>query len=411
MPGSARCHYCLHTLKNRGAVKRHIANTPACRKKWVDALGAVTVDTHEVDDPPPTLEPEPDRPVSPTPSSDDEMEIGDEFVAPVGDDSPSPEPLHPTQSRRATVEEVMDDDDPQNLNRFVDSFPGVDGEEGESEAGIPLRRAHTLFEQMRENQKREGDSQFSPFLGSDEWELASWLSKNVSQTATDEYLELPINKKAKLSFHNNRAFLQKIDDPVIENRSRSLFRLTRTFLLLLLPALYPFGDSTITGMDELSSQDVIQRDSDSDHDSDEEFTEKEMAEIPRGPWYYTKERFTTDLKEALKASAQYGVLVDCYAAPSFAAAMRYLARTAKFQHAFEHTAFGQVIQTGEIWWIVDGEMFTETEIKKFRHTYWDRLKLNATKPLWIVPFDSQPPTGRVLYDPMSIHIRLTRIKI
>ncbi|KAJ6540406.1 hypothetical protein B0H19DRAFT_1313055 [Mycena capillaripes] len=139
------------------------------------------------------------------------MDIGDDFVAPARVDSPSPERLDPTQSRRATVEEVMDDDDPQNLKRFVDSFPGIDGEEGESEAGIPLRRAHTLFEQMREHQEREGDSQFSPFVGSDEWELASWLSKNVSQTATDEYLELPINKKAKLSFHNNRAFLQKID--------------------------------------------------------------------------------------------------------------------------------------------------------------------------------------------------------
>ncbi|KAJ6564234.1 hypothetical protein B0H19DRAFT_1258700 [Mycena capillaripes] len=190
-------------------VKRHIANTPACRKKWVDALNAVTVDTHEGDDPSTILEPEPEQPLSPTPSSDDEMEIGDDFVAPARIESPSPEPLHPTQSRRAAVEEVMDEDDPQNSRRFVDTFPGLDAEEGESEAGIPIRRAHTLFEQMRENQKQEGESQFSPFVGSDEWELARWLSKNVSQTATDEYLELPI--KAKLSFHNNRAFLQKID--------------------------------------------------------------------------------------------------------------------------------------------------------------------------------------------------------
>ncbi|KAJ6585760.1 hypothetical protein B0H19DRAFT_926144 [Mycena capillaripes] len=140
------------------------------------------------------------------------MEIGDDFVAPARIESPSPEPLHPTQSRRAAVEEVMDEDDPQNSRRFVDTFPGLDAEEGESEAGIPIRRAHTLFEQMRENQKQEGESQFSPFVGSDEWELARWLSKNVSQTATDEYLELPIvSSAAKLSFHNNRAFLQKID--------------------------------------------------------------------------------------------------------------------------------------------------------------------------------------------------------
>ncbi|KAJ7478536.1 hypothetical protein FB451DRAFT_1453183 [Mycena latifolia] len=64
---------------------------------------------------------------------------------------------------------------------------------------------------MREQQAMDGDSKFAPFVSSDEWDLASWLSKNVSQTATEEYLQLPINKKAKLSFYNNRSFLQKID--------------------------------------------------------------------------------------------------------------------------------------------------------------------------------------------------------
>ncbi|KAJ7081946.1 hypothetical protein C8R44DRAFT_905110 [Mycena epipterygia] len=64
---------------------------------------------------------------------------------------------------------------------------------------------------MHSKQEMEGNSKFAPFMNGDEWDLARWLSKNVSQTATDEYLKLPINKKVKLSFHNNRAFLQKID--------------------------------------------------------------------------------------------------------------------------------------------------------------------------------------------------------
>ncbi|KAJ7086939.1 hypothetical protein C8R44DRAFT_836229 [Mycena epipterygia] len=38
----------------------------------------------------------------------------------------------------------------------------------------------------------EGNSKFAPFMNGDEWDLARWLSKNVSQTATDEYLKLPI---------------------------------------------------------------------------------------------------------------------------------------------------------------------------------------------------------------------------
>ncbi|KAJ7604630.1 hypothetical protein FB45DRAFT_768475 [Roridomyces roridus] len=48
-------------------------------------------------------------------------------------------------------------------------------------------------------------------MGSEEWELAQWLSKNVNQTATNEFLKQSVTKKNGLSFHNNRAFLQKID--------------------------------------------------------------------------------------------------------------------------------------------------------------------------------------------------------
>ncbi|KAF8144643.1 hypothetical protein K438DRAFT_1503481, partial [Mycena galopus ATCC 62051] len=69
----------------------------------------------------------------------------------------------------------------------------------------------TLFQRMRAEQVASGDSKFAPFVDGDEWDLALWLSKNVNQTATDEYLKLSITKKAQLSFHNSRSFLQKID--------------------------------------------------------------------------------------------------------------------------------------------------------------------------------------------------------
>ncbi|KAJ7769423.1 hypothetical protein B0H16DRAFT_1411344 [Mycena metata] len=105
----------------------------------------------------------------------------------------------------------MDEEDPQNHRRFVESFPGVEAKEGESAAGIPIGQAETLFERLRQQQQKSGDSKFAPFTGNDEWELARWLSKNVSQTATEEYLQLPSTKKSKLSFHNNRAFLKKVD--------------------------------------------------------------------------------------------------------------------------------------------------------------------------------------------------------
>ncbi|KAJ7185384.1 hypothetical protein C8R46DRAFT_981964 [Mycena filopes] len=105
----------------------------------------------------------------------------------------------------------MDEDDPQNFARYVE--PYEDRAAGRSAAGRPLRKGETLFEGMRRKQAQDGSTEFSPFADSDEWDLARWLSKNVNQTATEEYLQLPIVsfEFANLSFHNNRSFLLKVD--------------------------------------------------------------------------------------------------------------------------------------------------------------------------------------------------------
>ncbi|KAJ7659013.1 hypothetical protein B0H17DRAFT_1145424 [Mycena rosella] len=180
-----------------------------CREKWTQNLGAITVARDEAEIRPETPEVQPQVADDMDDPMNSPMERADNFVPPPRAESPPPPELAP-QSRRATVEEVLDEDDPQYFRRFVEAFPG-DEEDHTSAAGIPLRPGETLFERMRREQETTGDSKFAPFAGGDEWDLARWLSKNVSQTATDEYLQLPINKKAKLSFHNNRAFLQKID--------------------------------------------------------------------------------------------------------------------------------------------------------------------------------------------------------
>ncbi|KAJ7495193.1 hypothetical protein FB451DRAFT_1019803 [Mycena latifolia] len=196
-----RCQYCARSIRTRAGVNRHIANTPNCHAQWAKSLSAITVDRGETDAPPPPPSPELDA----MPQDDDDLiGVGDEFVPdPHPESPPPPEPVQ-QHSQHATVEEVLDEDDPQNFSRFVEDFPG--------KAGEPLRHGETLFERMREQQAMDGDSKFAPFVSSDEWDLAIWLSKNVSQTATEEYLQLPIvSNKAKLSFHNNRSFLQKID--------------------------------------------------------------------------------------------------------------------------------------------------------------------------------------------------------
>ncbi|KAG1888006.1 uncharacterized protein F5891DRAFT_1132037 [Suillus fuscotomentosus] len=46
----------------------------------------------------------------------------------------------------------------------------------------------------------------------EEWDLAQWLVKNLGQNQTDEFLKLPITQnRTKVSFHNNRSFLQRVD--------------------------------------------------------------------------------------------------------------------------------------------------------------------------------------------------------
>ncbi|KAF7359581.1 hypothetical protein MVEN_00681800 [Mycena venus] len=141
------------------------------------------------------------------------------FVPPPRAPSLEPEPEPTPQSKRATVEEVLDKDDPQNLKRFPDPFPGqepfpgstaFEGKKGES--AKTFGGGQTLFEELRSKQTAAGVGPYAPFLDSDEWELASWLSKNVSQTATDAYLKLPITqRRTRVSYHNNYAYLQKVD--------------------------------------------------------------------------------------------------------------------------------------------------------------------------------------------------------
>jgi hypothetical protein len=84
---------------------------------------------------------------------------------------------------RVTVEEVEDEDAPQ---RYAEEYPG-------RFADI-LGTGKTKFEEVREEQIQMGfeDNPCAPFDDKEEWELARWLAKQVSQTATEEFLKLPI---------------------------------------------------------------------------------------------------------------------------------------------------------------------------------------------------------------------------
>ncbi|KAG1737239.1 hypothetical protein EDB19DRAFT_1895911 [Suillus lakei] len=68
------------------------------------------------------------------------------------------------------------------------------------------------FERYRTYQEEEGEDPWLPFEDVKEWDLAQWLIENLGQTWTDKFLKLPITQNhTKVSFHNNRSFLQHMD--------------------------------------------------------------------------------------------------------------------------------------------------------------------------------------------------------
>ncbi|KAF8868444.1 hypothetical protein BD779DRAFT_1460797 [Infundibulicybe gibba] len=79
---------------------------------------------------------------------------------------------------------------------------------------MPTRtsKEKTKFETLLENQTKAEKDQWSPFASQEEWDLAVWLMKNVGQRSTDKFLKLQATRdRMNLSFHNNHAFLKKVD--------------------------------------------------------------------------------------------------------------------------------------------------------------------------------------------------------
>jgi hypothetical protein len=90
-------------------------------------------------------------------------------------------PDHPSKKRRVLVEEEEDED---ACPRYPLKYP--------SEAATVLGKGKTAFEALREEQVSNGQAPWSPFQDEDEWGLADWLMKNVTKSATEDYLKLPI---------------------------------------------------------------------------------------------------------------------------------------------------------------------------------------------------------------------------
>jgi hypothetical protein len=120
-----------------------------------------------------------------------EVKLGHTSFSPPVDDNRVPASNVP---RRATCEEVPDEEDPASMNlkhnpetmtRYYESYPA------EKKAGATYGQDAPEFQRIHQRLKDEG-FEWGPFEDEAEWQLAEWLIKNVSQTQTDAFLKLPI---------------------------------------------------------------------------------------------------------------------------------------------------------------------------------------------------------------------------
>jgi hypothetical protein len=90
-------------------------------------------------------------------------------------------------NRRTSVEEVEDEEVPGRYGRDYEP----------NEAAHPLGGGQTAFERLREEQTEAGlgSKPWAPFEDEEEWDLAQFLIKEVSQTAADQFLKLSIVSK------------------------------------------------------------------------------------------------------------------------------------------------------------------------------------------------------------------------
>ncbi|KAJ7062668.1 hypothetical protein C8F01DRAFT_985774 [Mycena amicta] len=117
------------------------------------------------------------------------------------------------EKHRASVEEVRDEDDPEETpvghedDPFGEEFPE------RYQAGVTHGSCKSKFKQLRDSQRAKKLEPWNPFENLDEWELARWMmTAGLSQSKIDEFLKLKvIREKVKPSFHNNYSFLQYID--------------------------------------------------------------------------------------------------------------------------------------------------------------------------------------------------------
>ncbi|KAI0081369.1 hypothetical protein K474DRAFT_1759598 [Panus rudis PR-1116 ss-1] len=96
--------------------------------------------------------------------------------------------------------------------RIVEGFPRQESE--------VLGEGLTLFEQWRKEGLDSGESRWAPFQSEDEWDLVSWMGRNLGHNQIEEFLKLRTVSACKcdLTVGSKYTFFQKVDAlPVTQN--------------------------------------------------------------------------------------------------------------------------------------------------------------------------------------------------
>ncbi|KAJ7271419.1 hypothetical protein B0H12DRAFT_1008573, partial [Mycena haematopus] len=172
------CEYCSARLASLQGLRSHVEQSRACRQKQMERYLPIDSDL------------ESDEPELPHGAAnilashlDDLMGSDEDLIADPPLDMPEDNPEadsvlpdpRPPKRRRATVEDVEDEDD-----IWVQDFPQKSG------AGKPGAKCETPFEKHFREQKQEGQQPWHPFQSEEEWNLARWLmTSGVSQSKRD----------------------------------------------------------------------------------------------------------------------------------------------------------------------------------------------------------------------------------
>jgi len=181
-------------MATEAGIKRHIAQSPACRDQWTKLLDRLkfTVSDNADDQAPEKVNDDaPDYSydwrdaLEGIDGADDLLDVPDGHLVHQThvDTDPGPPDLSELPSKRARVEEDKSHS-PRwpSSGRFAEQYAGV--------AATILDKKKTVFESLEAAELEEGGNKWAPFRDEDKWELARFLMKNLGQTKIDELLKL-----------------------------------------------------------------------------------------------------------------------------------------------------------------------------------------------------------------------------